>query len=118
MCDIMFFQQRTDQIRSIWNCQQPILHIKKDLLFLHAFAGCDTTTAIYSKGKAKIVGLFQKSFEIQIASLVMNCSSRTQQEVGNAVVSSFKSLFGASSETPFETVRSCFVLLYQYFYRI
>lgn len=40
-------------------------HLKQYILFAHDFAGCDTTSAIYGKGKKKILAILSKNDELQ-----------------------------------------------------
>ncbi|XP_043503861.1 uncharacterized protein LOC122525249 [Polistes fuscatus] len=42
-------------------------HLKPYILFAHAFAGCDTTSAMYGKGKKSIVSILQKNKHLQTA---------------------------------------------------
>ena len=59
------------------------------LLFIHAFGGCDTTSAIHDKGKASPLRLLQKSNK---AKPLVDCfmdNSTLQNEIGNAGVQLF-----------------------------
>ncbi|XP_031788953.1 uncharacterized protein LOC116417917 isoform X1 [Nasonia vitripennis] len=40
-------------------------HLEKYILFAHAFAGCDSTSAIYNKGKKSIITLLEKNEDLQ-----------------------------------------------------
>jgi len=40
-------------------------HVKDNILFLHAFSGCDTTSAFFRKGKIQFVKLLDKKNELQ-----------------------------------------------------
>ena len=46
--------------------------IKKLLLFIHAWSGCDTTSAAFGKGKANMVNTLKKSSKMREISAVMN----------------------------------------------
>ncbi|CAH1973920.1 unnamed protein product [Acanthoscelides obtectus] len=39
--------------------------VKPHILFLHALTGCDTTSALFNKGKAKATKIFQKTADIR-----------------------------------------------------
>ena len=46
--------------------------VLQHLLFIHAFGGCDTTSAIHDKGKGAILRLIKKSKKPQQLSAVFN----------------------------------------------
>ena len=50
MDDVYFVQQRTFQAWNIRDAEFGIRDIKNDLLFLPAWTGCDSTSAIFGKG--------------------------------------------------------------------
>src|SRR5277367_2962592 len=58
------------------------LGTRKDcLLFCHAVSGCDTTCAIFGKGKKKAWKLFEKTPELRDCAVVFNTLSATKEEV-------------------------------------
>ena len=54
------------------------------LLFIHAWSGCDTTSAIFNQGKAAILRKLEKSEEVQGISRLFNCDNVTQEQVAEA----------------------------------
>ena len=50
MADVYFLQERWSKG---WSSRNK--GIKEHLLFLHSWSGCDTTSAVYGEGKAKLV---------------------------------------------------------------
>lgn len=50
-------------------------HCKEHILFLHAFTGCDTTSAFYKKGKLQIIKMFEKHPDLHKSAEVLqkNC---------------------------------------------
>ena len=58
---IYFVQQRTLQAWNVRDVEISIPDIKSDLLFLHAWSGCDSTSTIFGEGKVIIVKLLRKS---------------------------------------------------------
>ena len=61
------------------------------LLFIHAFGGCDTASAIHNKGKASPLRLLQKSKNAQ--RLFYINSQNLQHEIGNASIELFVMLY-------------------------
>jgi len=45
---------------------------KDHILFLHAFSGCDTTSALFNKGKTATLKLLEKRQDLQVAAQVFN----------------------------------------------
>ena len=68
------------------------------ILFLHAFSGCDTTSAIYKKSKAIMVNLFKKQSRLirDIASIFYSSSS-TQNEISQAGEKMFLTIYNANA---------------------
>ena len=56
-------------------------HVKDNILFLHAFSGCDSTSAIFRQGKMKFVKLLDKDAEVQKAVEVFKNRNATAEEV-------------------------------------
>ena len=68
--------------------------IKNDLLFIHAWTGCDTTSAIFYKGKGSLVATLRKSQRMrEMPDIISNVWS-SQNEVGEASIEAFKILYG------------------------
>ena len=91
MDDVYFVQQRTFQAWNIRDAEFGIRDIKNDLLFLPAWTGCDSTSAIFGKGKVTIVKLLRKSKVLQhISEVFMNDDSSPDIIIGKASELSFK----------------------------
>ena len=58
--------------------------VLKSLLFIHAFGGCDTTSAIHGKGKTSVINLLQKYKEVQEACDIFMKDDATKKEVTEA----------------------------------
>ncbi|XP_045475385.1 uncharacterized protein LOC123686399 isoform X2 [Harmonia axyridis] len=56
-------------------------NLKPFLLFAHAFAGCDTTSAIFKKGKKSIISLLKKKPDLQALISVFYESNRSIEEL-------------------------------------
>ena len=55
--------------------------IYTELLFLHAFTGCNTTSSIYGVGKATIFKNLISNKHLQEVALVLTTSSRSYEEI-------------------------------------
>jgi len=65
------------------------------IAFMHAFGGCDTTSAFFKHGKSKIVKILQNDTEIRSLAIVFNDPEATPQNianVGNKIIAKLYSL--------------------------
>ena len=76
-----------------------------NLLFLHAFGGCDTTSAVHDKGKAGILQLVQKSKQAQHLCKVFASPNSSQYQVGNADIQMFLLLYGGKIDDRLHQLR-------------
>jgi len=75
------------------------------LLLIHAFGGCDTTSAIHEKGKASPLRLLEKS---KRAKQLFDCfldSSSSQNEIGKAGIKLFVLMFNGKIEDTLTDLR-------------
>lgn len=105
MEDILLHQECSGLTWSIQKAQNNCIDIKEHLLFLHAFSGCDTTSAIHRKGKARIVKLLRKSHHFQDASKVISKSDSTSSEIETATKTAFSLLYGGSPQDSLTSLR-------------
>jgi len=76
------------------------LVVKPYLLLIHAFGGCDTTSAIQDKGKAAILNLIQNSKKARTIADVFMDPESSRKQIGNAGVELFVLLYkGKASDT-------------------
>ena len=75
------------------------------LLFIQAFGGCDTTSAIHDKGKGSILRLIQKSKKAQQLSAVFNKPLASQAEIGSAGINLFILLYGDKNEDSLQSLQ-------------
>ena len=101
MADIYFLsetkksQKKSLQVWKISNLISKAGKIVTDhLLFIHAWTGCDTTSATYGLGKANLLKKIQVSEEIQRIAHLMYNYSVMPEEVGRAGIRLFLILFG------------------------
>ena len=66
---------------------------KDNLLFIHAWTGCDTTSACYGQGKVKLYKKLPISVKIQKLARIISCRTSTKGEIGDAGVCLFCVLF-------------------------
>ncbi|KAG1652579.1 Mitochondrial proton/calcium exchanger protein [Nymphon striatum] len=82
--DVFFLQERGKKCWSIRKAQLEVLDFKEHLLFIHAWSGCDSTSAIFGKGKSSFLNLVKKSKIIQLVSETICDYWATQSDVGDA----------------------------------
>ena len=71
-----------------------------NLLFVHAWSGCDTTSATFGQGKTTLLKKIKASKEIQAISSAMCNPNASQEEIGQAGVRLFVILYdGKQSNT-------------------
>ena len=100
-----FFQQKTLQDWNIRDVEVLVKDVKDDLLFIHAFSGCDSTSAIFGKGKVGFAKLFRKCNDLKmIAKTVMNPAS-TPEQIGNVSAIAFKALYGSVKDKSLTKIR-------------
>lgn len=98
--DILLVKPGRGKVKTIvYSSQQLQQELKmKDnahLLFLHAFTGCDSTSAAYRKSKVGFVKMYQKSKIIQRAADVFASGSSSPDSIETAGIMSTLSWYGA-----------------------
>ena len=79
--------------------------VTSHLLFIHAWSGCDTTSATFGQGKTNLMKKIQTSEEVQQISLLMGDPCMTADEIGKAGVRLFVILFGGKHEDSLNFLR-------------
>ena len=69
-----------------------------NILFIHEFSGCDTTSSIFRKGKLMIAKLFSRNSSLKAISNVFYKCSSTRQEVTEAGELMFLALYNAREQ--------------------
>lgn len=81
----------------LYNIQEACEHItpaqKKYTLFIHAWSGCDTTSACYGQGKVQFFKTLSKSLEVQNLAQIISSRTSTESEIGDAGVRLFCFVF-------------------------
>ena len=105
MHPIYFLQERMNRAWSIAELQPSITDIKEHLLFIHAWSGCDTVSAIYGRGKALMVSLLRSSSTLKRAARLFTNPTSTQTDIGNAAVLIMKLMYGGSIDEALSKLR-------------
>jgi len=79
---------------------------KDHILFLHAVTGCDTTSAVFAKGKAKSLKTLEKRDDLRIATEVLNKKNCSPQLIVKNGIRFLLAMYGApSNEELLDTFR-------------
>ena len=73
--------------------------VKNNLLFVHAWGGCDTTSATFGHGKSKIlklVGLKCPQQDVMAVCNIFNAEDRNQEEIIESGTNLFKIMYGGN----------------------
>lgn len=70
--------------------------LKNSILFLHAFSGCDTTSALYKRGKTRCSKIFQQRQDLHDISGVFTNHNSTHEAIAEAGTRFFLGLYGAN----------------------
>ena len=71
------------------------IHCKKHILFLHAITGCDTTSAIFGKGKNRVMKLFEKRPDLHQAAQVFQQENCPPETIYNNGILFLLAIYGA-----------------------
>ena len=103
-CNIFLNSMRTHKDTEEWftynihdiiaSCDK--VHIE-NILFAHAFTGCDTTSSIYRFGKPKILSKLKNSSEVKQIVEQFYISDLTPENVGKAVIQFFELLHSSTN---------------------
>ena len=96
MADIYFMSETAKKtwrsIRKIINSMEPV--VKKHILFLHAWTGCDTTSSIYGQGKTSLIKKIKSSRELQRHAEIISNPWAEENEVVEAGENIFIIMYG------------------------
>ena len=93
LSDIYFHKERGDKCWSIREALKSLSSIKQHILFIHAWSGCDSVSAIFGKGKPSFFKLVSKSISMQAVSETISDHWATSEEVSDASLKAFKELY-------------------------
>jgi hypothetical protein len=84
------------------------MDIREHLLFIHAWTGCDTTSAITGKGKQSLLNAMKKSKTLCTMSEAFSDYWATQEEVHNASVDVIREIYGGNPTASLSKMRFVF----------
>uniref|UniRef100_A0A8D8WE27 Uncharacterized protein n=1 Tax=Cacopsylla melanoneura TaxID=428564 RepID=A0A8D8WE27_9HEMI len=70
----------------------------ENILFVHAFTGCDTTSSAFKKSKVIFCRLYLKSPDLKEAAAVFSDPSASQEDVHKAGITCFLKWYGAPTK--------------------
>ncbi|MES9882369.1 MAG: hypothetical protein ABW185_15970 [Sedimenticola sp.] len=110
MADIVIRKEssrsKTGQVYSLMEAYDSIPDdIRKHILFIHAWSGCDTTSATYGHGKTFLLKHMKKSTEVKMLSDTISMRGNTATEIGDAGIRLFSVLYGAKKDDTLITLR-------------
>ena len=71
-------------------------NLKSLILFVHAWTGCDTTSAIYGLGKTSILNKLKKSERLQEKASIFGRDDATQSQISEAGLALFVAIYGGN----------------------
>lgn len=83
------------KLYSAHDMQKQHSNIRNYILIAHAFSGCDTTSAIFGKGKKQLLRLFESERGLQQSALTFSCNKSTHADVSRAGEIIFMYLYGS-----------------------
>ena len=97
---VVYFKSEAQEM--VWKIQDIINNagelLALHILFIHAWSGCDTTSATFGQGKTFLLKTFNKEFEeLQQISSIFSEFRITAEEVGKAGSRVFVILYGGKS---------------------
>ena len=93
--DIMKSGKRIQKVFNVEEaCSIVTTTTKQHILLIHAFTGCDTTSAIHDKGKSVLKKLLENSNEAQTSAMVFLDPDATKDDIGEAGIRLFVLLYG------------------------
>ena len=108
MADVYFLSEMKTQ-KKLWNMRVISTKIgeviSSHILFIHAWSGCDTTSATFGQGKTTLLKKIKGSQEMQRISLLISDLNATQEEIGCAGIQLFIHLYGGKQTDSLNTLR-------------
>ena len=108
MANIYFLSEMKSQ-KKLWNVKDIVFKtgemLSSHILFIHAWSGCDTTSATFGQGKTTLMKKIKESQEIQQISSLMSDPNTTKEEVGSAGIKLFVHLYGGKQTDCLNSLR-------------
>ena len=90
---LLFLSERTKKCWDIGACQEELAVNKEHLLFIHAWTGCDSTSAICGKGKVSFFNLMKKSEVLREVSEIFSDFWSSKEQIYEASIDAFLELY-------------------------
>ena len=104
--DIYFRSEKASKTWSIRDIVQTISPVvRENILFLHAWSGCDTTSAIYDQGKTSLTKKIQSSKILQALAKQIGDPLATEEVVTEAGLQVFLNMYGGDSKESLTKLR-------------
>ena len=103
--DIYFLEEQWNKVWSVKDVCTRNVVIKKHLLFLHSWPGCDSTSTVFGKAKPKVVQMLAKSHECKHLSETVSSSWSNHADVRNAFIQTFALLYGGKDDDTLAKLR-------------
>ena len=95
MADVYF---QSDAQKKMWKIRDLVAKVggivKAHLLFVHAWSGCDTTSATFGQGKTTLLKKMKDSSELQQISYLMHSADASPEDIGKAGIQAFIIMYG------------------------
>ena len=91
----MLCQDKPTTLFNVKEIQDTLGEIKQYILFIHAFTGCDTTSAIYNKGKSKALNLARTNRDLYLHMNMFVQDSSSHDDIAHAGEMFFLALYDA-----------------------
>lgn len=96
----LYFYKIAQKNHELFKINVAVHHkIKPFILFAHAFTGCDSTSAIFSKGKKSFISLLEKNENLQDAISIFHLPNKTVDELYNVSETVIKQMYGEEKVT-------------------
>eukprot|EP00111_Clytia_hemisphaerica_P013776 TCONS_00040538-protein len=102
---LLFLSERTKKCWDIGACQTELGVNKEHLLFIHAWTGCDSTSAICGKGKVSFFNLIKKSEVLREVSEIFSDFWTSKEQIYEASINAFLELYGGKPGMSLSSLR-------------
>ena len=79
--------------------------VQAHLLFVHAWSGCDTTSATFGQGKTALLKKIINSNKLQQISCLMSNTNASSEQIGKAGIQVFIYMYGGKQEDSLNKLR-------------
>ena len=109
MADVYLQSNAKKSQKKIWKIRDLVATlggvIKAQLLFVHAWSGCDTTSATFGQGKTTLLKKIKESNKLQQISYLMNNADASPEQIGKAGIQVFIIMCGGKQGDTLNTLR-------------